>query len=119
MNNGGAGGLVVMVIQLAIFAAIIAGIWKAFVKAGEPGWAAIVPIYNTITMAKIAGRDWWWGLLPIIPCVGIVVMIMMSMDIAKNFGKSSGFGIGLALLGPIFWPMLGFGDAQYSGTKKA
>lgn len=118
MNNG-AGGLVVMVVYLAIIGVVIAGVWKAFVKAGEPGWAAIVPIYNGITLAKIAGRDWWWGLLFFIPCVGIVVAVMVMMDIAKAFGKSSGFGIGLALLGPVFWPMLGFGDAQYSGTKKA
>lgn len=66
-------------------------------------------------LIRIAGREAWWIILFFIPCVSFVVMIIVCMDVAPKFGKSQGYGIGLALLGPIFFPMLGFGDAQYQG----
>lgn len=107
---------IVPIVYLGIVVAIIAGLWKAFEKAGKPGWAAIVPIYNVWVMAEIAGKPGWWGLLCLIPIVGIVVAIIISLGVATAFGKSQGFGIGLALLGFVFWPILGFGDAKYVGA---
>ena len=107
---------VIPIVYLALVVAIIAGLWKAFEKAGKPGWAAIVPIYNVWVMAEIAGKPGWWGLLCLIPIVGIVIAILISLGVATAFGKGAGFGIGLALLGFIFWPILGFGDAQYVGA---
>jgi hypothetical protein len=68
-------------------------------------------------MCKIADRPGWWLILWLIPCVGIIIAIMVCLDIARNFGKGSLFGIGLALLGFIFFPVLGFGDARYLGNK--
>lgn len=105
----------IWIIYIAVIIVVITGISKAFEKAGKPGWAAIVPIYNVIVMLEIAKRPLWWILLILIPIVNIVILIIMSIDIAKNFGKDTGFGVGLALLGFIFWPILGFGDAQYIG----
>ena len=105
-----------LAIQITIIVAIIAGFWKVFTKAGKPGWAAIVPIYNVIVLLQIANKPLWWILLFFIPIVNIVMAIIVSIAIAKNFGKSEVFGIGLALLGFIFYPILGFGDAQYQGT---
>lgn len=102
-------------IALAIVA--IAGMWKTFEKAGKPGWAAIVPIYNAVVLIEIAGRPLWWILLLLIPIVNWVVMIIISIDVAKNFGQTTGFGVGLALLGFIFYPVLGFGDYQYQGAR--
>jgi hypothetical protein len=101
---------------LAIAVLVIAGIWKVFVKAGHPGWAAIIPIYNLYILLKIAGRPGWWLLLFIVPVVSIVIAIIVAIDIAKSFGKGTGFGVGLAFLGPIFYPILGFGDASYQGA---
>ena len=98
---------------------IIAGLWKIFTKAGEPGWASIVPIYNLIVMLKITGKPMWWFILLLIPCVNFVILIMLGIAMAKAFGKAEGYGIGLALLPFIFYPMLGFSDAQYVGTKTA
>lgn len=92
---------------------VIAGFWKVFTKAGEPGWASIVPIYNAIVLLKIAGKPGWWIFLLFIPLVNIVILIMVSIDLAANFGKGVGFGLGLAFLGAIFYPILGFGDARY------
>ena len=114
-NSNAAVELVVSVVYLALVILVIAGFWKTFSKAGEPGWAAIIPIFNTSIMLKIAGRPWWWLVLLIIPIVSFVVWIVASVDIAKSFGKGTGFGIGLALLPFIFYPILGFGDAQYQG----
>jgi Family of unknown function (DUF5684) len=107
----------VLGIELAIIVAIIAGIWKVFVKAGKPGWAAIIPIYNVIVLLEIAGKPLWWIILFFIPLVNIIMAILVSIAVARKFGKSDGFGVGLALLGFIFYPILGFGDAQYQGDK--
>jgi hypothetical protein len=50
-----------------------------------------------------------------VPLVNIVISIMAHLELAKSFGKGTGFGIGLILLGPIFFPILGFGSARYVG----
>jgi uncharacterized membrane protein YoaK (UPF0700 family) len=106
---------VVAIIELAVMILMIASIWKVFSKANEPGWAAIIPIYNIIVMLKIAGKPLWWLVLMIIPIVSIVVGILVLVSVAKSFGKSAGFAIGMLFLPFIFWPMLGFGDAKYMG----
>ena len=110
-------GLFILVIELAIIVAIIAGFWKVFVKAGKPGWAAIIPIYNVIVLLQIASKPLWWIILFFIPLVNIIMAILVGIAVAKSFGKSDAFGIGLGLLGFIFYPILGFGDAQYQGAK--
>ena len=117
-SGGGGPSILVLIIELGIFAVAIAGMWKTFAKAGKPGWAAIVPIYNFVVLAEIAGRPVWWAVLCLIPCVNFVVMILLALDVAKAFGKSAGFGIGLAFLSFIFYPMLGFGDAEYQGPPQ-
>jgi hypothetical protein len=110
-------GLVLTVVYLAIVVTIIAGVWRVFTKAGKPGWAAIVPIYNVIVLLEIAGKPLWWILLLLIPLVNLIILILVGIEVAKNFGKGAGFGLGLTFLGFIFYPMLGFGDAQYQGNK--
>lgn len=104
-----------MIIFLGIALVVIAGLWKTFTKAGKPGWAAIVPIYNLIVMLDIAGKPLWWIILFLIPLVNLIIAILVSIAIAEKFGKGAGFGIGLAFLGIIFYPILGFGDATYRG----
>jgi hypothetical protein len=103
-------------LYLGIVVLVIAGVWKVFTKAGQPGWAAIIPIYNLYILTKIAGKPGWWLLLFFIPLVNFVIAILLAIDVAKAFGKGTGFGIGLALLGIIFYPILGFGDAQYQAV---
>jgi hypothetical protein len=101
---------------LAVMIVVIAGLWKTFEKAGQPGWAAIVPIYNVVVMLEIAGRPLWWIILLFIPLVNFIILIIVAVDIAKAFGKGTGFGLGLAFLGFVFYPILGFGDARYLGA---
>jgi len=117
--GGAAAGGLILLIQLALIVGIIAGMWKTFVKAGKPGWGAIIPIYNIILLLEIAGRPLWWIVLFLIPLVNFIAAIIVSMDVAKNFGKGAGFGLGLAFLGFIFYPILGFGDAKYQGAAQA
>jgi len=114
-NDGGgaaaaAGGGVITIVYLAIVVLSIVALWKVFTKAGEPGWAAIVPIYNIIVLLKIAGRPAWWLLL----CLLIIPIFIVYIDVARKFGKSTLFGLGLAFFGFIFFPILAFGDAQYN-----
>lgn len=104
---------------LIISIAAIAGMWKTFEKAGKPGWAAIIPIYNLIILLEIVGKPMIWILWLIIPCVNIVFSIWLQNLVSKSFGKSEGFTVGLILLPVIFWPILGFGDAKYLGPSAA
>ena len=104
-----------IIFGLLVALLLIVAMWKVFTKAGQPGWASIIPIYNIYIWCKIVGRPWWWILLMLIPFVNFIVAIILCIDLAKSFGKGVGFGIGLALLGIIFFPILGFGSAQYQG----
>jgi hypothetical protein len=110
--------IVVLIVYFAVIGFVLASLWKVFVKAGQPGWAALVPVYNVYVMTQIAGRPAWWTALMLVPCVSVVVAFLLMIDIARGFGKSVGFGVGLALLGIVFFPMLAFGDATYKGAPQ-
>lgn len=107
-------GIVGVLLYLALIVFFIAVGWKIFTKAGKPGWAAIVPIYNIIVMLEIVNRPLWWIILMFIPIANIVVSIVLAVDLAKSFGKGLGYAIGLILLPIIFYPVLAFGSAQYT-----
>ena len=100
-------------VWLALLALTLAGLWKVFVKAGKPGWAAIVPVYNVIVLLEIGGKPVWWVVLFFIPLVNLVVLIIVWIEVVHRFGRSTAFGVGAALLAFIFVPILGFGDAKY------
>jgi hypothetical protein len=115
-SQGKPPGPVFWICWLAFMILMIAALWKVFSKAGHPGWAAIIPIVNTYFLCKVAGRPGWWVILMFIPLVNFIIWIILCIDVAKNFGKGAGFGIGLLLLPFIFFPILGFGSAQYQGV---
>jgi hypothetical protein len=116
-SQGQAPSPAVLIAELLIALLVIVAMWKVFTKAGRPGWASIIPIYNMYVWCKIVGRPGWWVILMLIPLVNIVIGIIVCIDLAKSFGKGAGFGIGIALLGIIFLPILGFGSAQYQGPS--
>ena len=90
--------------------------WKLFSKAGKPGWAAIVPIYSTIVNMEVIGRPGWWFLLYFVPFLGIYLSVIDTIFLARSYGKSTGFAVGLILLPVVFYPMLAFSkDANYVG----
>lgn len=102
-------------IELVIVVLIIVSVWKIFVKAGKPGWAAIIPIYNVIVLLEIVGKPWWWLLLMLIPVVNIIFAIWTVNLLSKSFGQGVGFTLGLIFLSFIFYPILGFGSYEYKG----
>lgn len=108
----------ILIFYLLVMIFLWASIWKVFVKAGQPGWAILIPIYNLYVMTLIAKKPaWWLAIILLVPLVNIVFIIMLINAIAKNFGKDSGFTVGLIFLGIVFWPILGFGDAKYIGGE--
>jgi hypothetical protein len=118
-TTSASGSPVPAIIGLLVALLMIVAMWKVFAKAGQPGWASIIPIYNLYIWCKIVGRPAWWIILMLIPFVNIIVGIVLCIDMAKSFGKGVGFGIGLAFLGIIFLPILGFGSAKYQGAAAA
>jgi hypothetical protein len=115
------GGGISNLLGLVIAVVVIAALWKIFTKAGKPGWAAIIPIYNVIVLLQIVGRPWWWLLLMLIPLVNLVILIIVYIDLAKSFGQGTLFGIGLIIpiLNFILLLYLGFGSPQYVGPAAA
>ncbi len=109
---GGVLGLIVGIIE-------IVAMWKIFTKAGKPGWAVLIPIYNIYVLMDIVGRPWWYLLLLLVPLVNVVIAIMLVFDLAKSFGKGTGFALGLLFLQFIFILILGFGKAEYVGPAAA
>ena len=107
------------IIRLAMVVVLLAGLWKVFTKAGQPGWGSLIPIYNFYLLIIIAGKPGWWVILMFIPLVNAVVSIIVAIAVAEQFGKSVGFGLGLAFLGGIFYPILAFGNATYGGSPAA
>ncbi len=105
-------GLVVGLIGLV-------AMWKVFTKAGKPGWAVLIPVYNLVVLLEIVGRPIWWIILMFIPLVNFVIMFILAFDLAKSFGKGAGFALGLIFLNLIFFLIMGFGSAQYVGPAAA
>lgn len=121
-SDGSGGGIVALLMGLVFFAiwvavmgVVVAGMWKTFVKAGHPGWAALVPIYNLWILVQMSGKEDWWIALFFFPVLNFIAVIVISMEIAQKFGKGSGFGIAMAFFPYICYPLLGFGSATYEG----
>jgi len=113
-NGAEAVASVMLLIWLAVALLMVVGMWKMFSKAGKPGWACLVPIYNGVVLLDIAGKPIWWIILFFIPFVNLIPCILMPVGIARNFGRGTGTALGLIFLGFIFYPILGFGSAVYS-----
>lgn len=109
---------ILWLIAIAVSILQLVSIWKVFKKAGKPGWASIIPIYNVIVLFDIVGRKWWTLFLMMIPFYNIYLLIMINIELAKKFGKSSGFGIGLTFIPVIFYPILAFGKENVTEKEE-
>jgi hypothetical protein len=107
----------ILIVVFAIVAFMIVCRWKIYSKAGKPGWAAIVPIYNIIVLLEITGKPVWWILLFLIPGVNIVIAIMVMHQLSVSFGQGAGMTLLLILVPIVGWPLLAFGDYRYNGVK--
>jgi len=108
-----------MIIGLAFAFLMIVAMWKVYVKAGRPGWATLIPIYNTYVFLKIAGKSGLWLIWLCIPFLNIIFRIIATVAFAQRFGKGGGFAVGLIFLPVIFIPILAFGEAQYVGEEES
>jgi hypothetical protein len=107
--------LPLLLVGLPLAILLIAAQWKIYTKAGQPGWACIIPIYNIYVLLKIVGKPTWWLIMMFLPFVNIIFAIWALNMLSKSFGKDEGFTVGLLLLGIVFYPILGFGSAVYQG----
>ena len=107
-------GLIAGIIWLAVIAFTIVVGWKIFTKAGKPGWACIIPVYNVLVFLQIINRPWWWIFLFFIPFVNIVMIIIAYNDLSKSFGKDAGFTVGLVLVNIVFMAILAFDKSVYT-----
>ncbi len=107
-------GVGFMIVWAAVVIIGILTMWKIFSKAGKPGWAAIIPLYNIIVLLQIIGRPAWWILLFFVPFANLVISVIMSLDLAKVFNKSTLFGIMLLWFIPVGYFILAFGSAKYT-----
>jgi len=104
---------VLIIVYLVILVISIAAFWRIFTKAGKPGWAVLIPIYNIIVLLEICEKPVWWILLLLIPLVNIIIMIVVYVALLEKFGKPGWHVILLLLFGIIYIPYLGFSNAQY------
>ncbi len=111
-DGPGTGFWILIIFLIAFYVYVY---WRIFEKAGKPGWAALIPIYNTIILLEIVGKPWWWLLLFLIPVVNIIFAIWMLNLLSLSFGKGVGFTLGLLFLNVIFYPILAFSNAEYIG----
>jgi len=103
-----------LIYMLLLALLMIVSLCKVFAKAGEAWWKAIIPIYNLFVLVIVSGKPWWWGLLFFVPLVNIVFIFIVHIALARRFGQGVIFGLGLALVGIVFFPLLAFGKYEYS-----
>ena len=113
------GSMVWILVELALIAFYMYCMWRIFVKAGKPGWAAIVPVYNILIELEITRLPWWFIFLMFVPAANFVIAIFILFSMAKVFGKSTAFGFGLLFLGFVFIPILAFGKDQYDSSAES
>jgi len=110
--------LAVNLLALIVGVFMLVAMWRVFTKAGQPGWGVLIPFYNVVLMLRIAGKPGWWLIFFFIPVINLVVQIVMTIDIAKNFGRGGWFAAGLIFLPIIFFPILAFGSSVYVGANQ-
>jgi hypothetical protein len=118
MSNLEVGGLLAVlgaylfvVLGMAVFAIVC--LWKVYEKAGKPGWACLVPIYNIVVLLEIVRKPVWWLILLLIPIVNFIVLIILYRELARAFGQGVGFTLGLIFLNIVFIALLAFGNYDY------
>ncbi len=106
--QSGAPLVILMIISLLLSILLIVSMWKIYKKAGKPGWAAIVPVYNIIVLLEIAELPLWYIALFLVPFANIYAMFKIYIELAHKFGKSTGFGVASVFFSVICFPILAF-----------
>ena len=130
-------GFFVILAALAVIRYLMKGIGyaKMYRKAGEAGWKAFIPVFNTYNNYKISwnGKMFFlYAALTIVSSIlgiytegvmamvtgvvslGIIILaVMQNLKMAKLFGKGAGTGIALILFPGITALVLGLGKAEF------
>lgn len=109
--------MLIVLLSLVLSLVAVAGYWKALSKAGEPGWAAIIPVYNLWVLVRASGNSWLWFVACLVPLVNFFAVAKVFVNFAGQFGRGVLFGIATWLLPFLMMPLLGFGDYQYRGAR--
>ncbi|MFN0200523.1 MAG: DUF5684 domain-containing protein, partial [Bacteroidia bacterium] len=110
-------GIIYLAIYVACIAATRWGLSKLFVKAGEEGWKAWVPVYSELVWVKLLGKPVWWAILKLVPVARTLIRLSMNIETAKAFGRYDFKDHALAVLVPFYYfPKLGL-DAENSPTE--
>ena len=108
----------VIIFALILVVLIYAAYWSIMKKAGKEGWDGIIPIHNEVCLLEICGIPKWWWLLNLVPGVGTLIFtIILAIYVARSFGKTGGYAVGLIFLPFVFYPMLAWGSARYIGKS--
>lgn len=107
---------VVLFVVVCLVVLTISARWKMFKKAGQPGWASVIPFYSAVKTLELTNYPLWWSLLMVVPIVNIFLMVVVLRRLATAFGKGAWFTIGLIFLPFIFYPILAWGKAEYSNS---
>lgn len=110
---------IMMVGLIGVAVLTVAGLWGVFAKAGRPGWHALVPVLNMVTLCQVSGLSGWFAIATLIPLVNMIFMFYLAHKLAACFGKGLGFALGIVFLGFAFLPMLAFGSASYTAPEEA
>ena len=108
-----------MISTLIVSIVLMAGQWRVFQKMGRRGWEGIIPGYNFYILFDMLYQNGWKVFMLLIPIYNIILLIRLHMDLAERFNKSRGFGVGMALLAPVFYCIVGFGSAKYLDGSQA
>lgn len=115
LQSGGTVATVVAVAGVVLFVLPVVGMWKMFEKAGKPGWAALIPVYNLWVLVDVADKEWWWFLVLFIPSANLAAWVIVNVGVADQFGQRAAFGVALSVLFFLLYPVVGFGDYEYEG----
>ena len=120
IDSGGLSGFIILplILYVILLIVLLIGIWRMFQKGGIPGILGLIPFVNLFYLSKLAGKPMWWGLLYFIPFVNVVIAIIILIGISERFGRGIGTALGLVFLTPIFFCILGYGSAEYSGPAE-
>ena len=109
-------GSFVVLIYIIVAIILYASLWIIYTKANQPGWSAIIPVYDIYIWTQVVNRPWWWTILFFIPPITIIVYIIMLNDLSNRFGQNAWFTLGLLFLPIIFLPVLAFGEYEFDRT---
>lgn len=116
LGSSGPDTWAVGLLSLLVAVPAVVALSEILAKAGQPRWAALVPVYDIVVLLKAVGRPWWWLLFMLVPLANVAIFLVVCLDLARVFGRGRLFGLGLLALAPACQLVLAYGGARYAGV---